>query len=279
MTNDFGRNWPGGQEDASQGGQGHDSAGAWNGYPGQQHGGYGYGEGGAPSGNEAAGWESANNPYYGQGQYGVQGQPKKAGAGLKILAVTLPILALAGGVVIGYVLFGDGVDAETVEVLESERDGLQQDLTDSQAQLQSRDADITSLEEQLEEAQTRSGGLDARATELDGRESDLDSREADLDQREADLDDREAGMNGGDSEPGATITEGVWTVGLDIEPGTYRVTEEIDSEQFCYWAIFESGTNQQDIITNSIPTGGYPQVTLEEGQDFESSDCGIWEQM
>lgn len=68
------------------------------------------------------------------------------------------------------------------------------------------------------------------------------------------------------------ITEGTWTVGTDIEPGTYKVTEPVTD---CYWSITTTGSNG-DIVDNDIVTGGLPQVTLSEGTDFTSNRCGTW---
>lgn len=74
-----------------------------------------------------------------------------------------------------------------------------------------------------------------------------------------------------------TIDEGVWTVGLDISPGTYRVAAPVEDD--CYWAITKSGSNGEDIISNHIVSGGRPTVVLKRGQDFESSRCGTWEKV
>ncbi|MBM9433993.1 hypothetical protein [Flaviflexus equikiangi] len=120
--------------------------------------------------------------------------------------------------------------------------------------------------------QRQSGDLADQETELEAREGELDARETALDERETAIDAAEPA-------PVPVINEGVWSVGLDIEPGTYRLAEEIGPDRFYYWAIYETGTTQQEIVTNGIPTGGRPQVTLAEGQDFETSDCGSWEQM
>ncbi len=73
--------------------------------------------------------------------------------------------------------------------------------------------------------------------------------------------------------PKTAISDGVWTVGVDIAPGTYRVIEAVVSE--CYWAIYQSGTNQEEIVANAIVEGGRPTVTLRKGQDFETG-CGDW---
>jgi hypothetical protein len=71
-----------------------------------------------------------------------------------------------------------------------------------------------------------------------------------------------------------TITEGVWVVGTDVQPGHYRTTAAVSGG--CYWMITKSGTNGSDIIQNGLPTGGYPTVTLSAGQDFTTQDCGSW---
>ncbi|GAA0921100.1 hypothetical protein Vau01_009690 [Virgisporangium aurantiacum] len=71
---------------------------------------------------------------------------------------------------------------------------------------------------------------------------------------------------------GATIEEGTYSVGVDIQPGTYRA---IGAGSDCYWAITKSGTNGSDIIDNHIG-GGNLTVTLKAGQDFTSQRCGTW---
>jgi hypothetical protein len=104
--------------------------------------------------------------------------------------------------------------------------------------------------------------------------AELTERAAELDEREADLDAREDALDGAEAEQAAnTVSDGIWTVGVDIEPGTYRAT---DVGEDCYWGIYKSGTNGDEIINNDIPGGGNPTVTLSEGQDFESARCGEW---
>lgn len=72
-----------------------------------------------------------------------------------------------------------------------------------------------------------------------------------------------------------SITDGTWTVGTDVQPGTYRTSAAVSSGA-CYWEITKSGTNGEDIIQNDIVQGGYPTVTLSVGQDFKTQDCGTW---
>lgn len=79
-----------------------------------------------------------------------------------------------------------------------------------------------------------------------------------------------------DDGPQDTISEGSWTVGRDIKPGTYTTIETVGDS--CYWKISTSGSNGDDIIANDIVTGGRPTVTLSEGHDFQTSRCGTWQQ-
>ncbi|MFS8521229.1 MAG: hypothetical protein FWJ87_07620 [Micromonosporaceae bacterium] len=102
----------------------------------------------------------------------------------------------------------------------------------------------------------------------------LEERAAELEAWEAELDAREQALTAAEEEKARnTVTDGIWTVGVDIEPGTYRAT---DVSPDCYWAILVSGTNGEDIVANDLPGGGNPTVTLQEGQDFETHDCGEW---
>jgi hypothetical protein len=101
------------------------------------------------------------------------------------------------------------------------------------------------------------------------------SQKAALDQREAAVAARESAVSAVEQQVAArSVGEGIWTVGVDIEPGTYRTSEPVGSD--CYWSITRSGTNGDDIIQNDIPGGGIPTVTLKEGQDFTNRRCGTF---
>jgi Flp pilus assembly protein TadG len=89
------------------------------------------------------------------------------------------------------------------------------------------------------------------------------------------LAEREAAVTATEQQVAAnTINEGTWTVGVDVEPGTYRTKDPVSGT--CYWAIFQSGTNKDNIVQNDIVKGGSPTVTISAGQDFETSRCGSW---
>ena len=133
------------------------------------------------------------------------------------------------------------------------------------------------------------GAVDAAVDRADEAEAEAARQVADLDEREGALDERQAEVEGHEADVAAreaavTATEdaiaasqiqiGTWTVGVDIQPGTYRTAEPVTST--CYWGIYRSGTNKADIIDNDIVEGGHPTVALSEGQDFENG-CGVWD--
>ncbi len=67
-------------------------------------------------------------------------------------------------------------------------------------------------------------------------------------------------------------SDGVWQVGKDIDAGTYRATSEVGSH--CYWSVTVSGSD--DIVQNDIPGGGYPQVSVSDGQQLKLQNCGTF---
>ena len=69
-----------------------------------------------------------------------------------------------------------------------------------------------------------------------------------------------------------SISDGVWQVGKDIDAGTYRATSEVGSH--CYWSVTVSGSD--DIVQNDIPGGGYPQVSVSDGQQLKLQNCGTF---
>lgn len=71
----------------------------------------------------------------------------------------------------------------------------------------------------------------------------------------------------------------MWTVGVDIPVGTYKVIEPIKGDELCYWSITRTGTNGNDIVSNDLPSGGRPQVVLKKGQDFSTQGCGTWQKI
>jgi hypothetical protein len=132
------------------------------------------------------------------------------------------------------------------------------------------------LQAELEEAQDRigkavEGEREARRAAAEARNETL-ALEADLGQREAEVAAREQAVAAAEQRIAAnSIGVGFWTVGVDVEPGSYRTSEPVTRQ--CYWAIYRSGTNGSDIVDNAIVDGGFPTVQLSAGQDFENDGC------
>jgi hypothetical protein len=85
---------------------------------------------------------------------------------------------------------------------------------------------------------------------------------------------------GGEPAPTAapTFGDGIWVVGEDIQPGTYR--SDVPAGELCYWERLSGfgGDILEDVITNDLVEG--PQQAIVEIQEsdagFNSDDCGTW---
>ena len=168
----------------------------------------------------------------------------------------IPAAALLIGVGIGGAAGGtDPTQSEEYQALEQR---MEEEGDDAQRR-------ITALSDQSREAQSAA----REAQEANAQ------RAAELDERERALKAREDAVTATEERIAATsIGHGVWTVGVDVEPGTYRTAQALTG--YCYWGIYRSGTNGSDIVDNDGPEGGYPTVTLSVGQDFENSGCGTF---
>lgn len=67
-----------------------------------------------------------------------------------------------------------------------------------------------------------------------------------------------------------SVSDGVWQVGKDIDAGTYRANDSVTDR--CYWEISVG----DDVVRNDVPGGGYPQVTVSDGQQFKLQNCGTF---
>lgn len=139
---------------------------------------------------------------------------------------------------------------DAVEDVSAQRDHLQENQSQVEAEAQRREDAVEQREEALEEQEAR----------LEKRERDVRKREKAVTEQER-IQERN------------TITEGTWTVGVDVRPGTYRAKEPVNGD--CYWEI-TSDANGGNIVANDIVTGGRPTVTLARGQFFTTNRCGDW---
>jgi hypothetical protein len=71
---------------------------------------------------------------------------------------------------------------------------------------------------------------------------------------------------------GGISEDGVYLVGVDIKPGTYRNGNEAD----CYWARLKNTDGDLDgIIANG--NGGNQVITIKKtDKAFETRYCGAW---
>ncbi len=169
-------------------------------------------------------------------------------------------VAAAACLLVGLGIGGSGsgsVTATKYNAVVSERDALTSKLDGLSAQVNDAKAAAQKAESTL---------ADQKAA--------LDSRSAALDTRQAALETREAAVGATEKAVAASsIGLGTWTVGVDVQPGTYRAAEAVTSS--CYWGIYRSGSNGGDIIQNDVVQGGFPTVTLKDGQDFKNG-CGVF---
>lgn len=162
------------------------------------------------------------------------------------------VVALIAGVGIGA-----GGEAEPEIVTETETITEEVEIEVEPADLEERREAVAAAEEEN----------DALGEELAQRTSDLDTREEELDQREESISASETEI-----EENTIPGSGVYRVGEDIQPGTYR--SEADS---CYWARLAGFSGSLgDIIANDNVSGTAYVTIAPSDAAFETSRCGDW---
>lgn len=150
--------------------------------------------------------------------------------------------------VIGFIA-GIAGSASERESLQNRLDAANKEITDYAAK---HDALVASGERALERVKADARANRIRANELDARAAKIKAAETTIKQN--------------------TIEDGIWQIGVDFDPGTYRSTA-----QDCYWEILSS----PDGSFNSLQSNGLganQTVTLSEGW-FSSEDCGPWQKV
>lgn len=207
------------------------------------------------------------------------------GGGKLVGFITLAIIAavlLGGGIWIGKASTNPTSSDEYVALdATAEKAALDRDTFERE-----RDTVSQKLEAVESGVKAREDAADAKVAALDGREKSVKNAEAAMKakegesakkiaEREAAIKKREDAVTGAEKVKAEnTVGDGTWTVGVDIAPGTYRSNADVGTT--CYWGIYTSGSNGDDIINNDIPGGGRPSVALSAGQDFNSTRCGTW---
>lgn len=189
-----------------------------------------------------------------------------------ILGGLVALALVAGGMGIGTTL-PDPTASDAYRELDSQKSSVQSQRDDLRGDYEALTGEYDAVSAEYE---TLRDGIKAREEKVAAREADADKASADAKAAEAAVKKREEAVTVAEQTKAAnTIGDGTWTVGTDIEAGTYRSTENVGSS--CYWGIYQSGTNGADIVENDIPGGGRPVVALSPGQDFNSTRCGSWE--
>jgi regulator of replication initiation timing len=136
--------------------------------------------------------------------------------------------------------------------------------------------EVARLEDELAEAEERYDALAAHADALAEENADLRTENAELRTAPEAQPTEEATEEPPDepAEPqtgASTIEDGIWQVGTDVRPGTYRAPGGAN----CYWARLRSA-NTSNIIVNGF--GGKNQAVelTAEGEWFETDGCGTW---
>ena len=142
-------------------------------------------------------------------------------------------------------------------------------------QLAEANKNTSSLRERVLEAQERAE--EARTDAEDSRlatELEFAEKEADLEERTAALDAREGEITAAEEAKAANeFSSGTMIVGKNVTAGSYATTVNSGS---CYY-VWKDGTGADaNIIDNNIVESGPANVTLEDGQVFESRGCGTW---
>ncbi|OMH36876.1 hypothetical protein [Tersicoccus sp. Bi-70] len=186
------------------------------------------------------------------------------------------LLGLTAGLIGGAGIGVAGADPTTTEQYQ----GLARDKQGVEAE---RDQARTERDQVRSDYETVNNDYLFLKNGIEGREDDVTKREAAVTQAEgkvktdaAAVKKREDAVTKTEQTKAAnTVSDGAWTVGTDIEPGTYRATAAVDST--CYWEITATGSNGENILQNDLPGGGRPSVALAVGQDFQTQRCGSWE--
>ena len=189
----------------------------------------------------------------------------------KILGTVGAALLLFGlGAIVGA---GSEIDTTSLDQVNAEVERLG---NDNEALSAGLDEVTAERDEVVEILAGVTGQSDEIAAEQARRTKDLDTRETELAELEQDLRDRETAIVGEEARiaAGTIPGDGIWTVGDEIEPGTYKSQ---GPGQTCYWARL-SGLSGEfgDIITNDLGSAKTIVEISSSDVAFETTGCGEW---
>lgn len=127
----------------------------------------------------------------------------------------------------------------------------------------------------LEESEERIAQLEAQLEQWKSRDDALTEAESALEDREAEVAAREEAVGAVEAEIAANTIpgSGIYLVGVDIQPGTYR---SVDNSG-CYWARLSGLGGSLDEIRANANVDGQAVVEIRSNDvAFETSRCTDW---
>ena len=186
------------------------------------------------------------------------------------------VLGLAAAGLVLAVLLGVLLTNQSAEVsaLEAEVDQQQAEVADWKNRLTEAEKQNESLSAEVGKIDRREMDLRKQEEELEVREEEAAEKEAELAALEEKLAERESAVSGAEAKVAKnSFGSGMYLVGSDIQPGTYRS----GGGDFCYWErLSGTGGSFSEIIANDISDG--PSIVTISPTDvaFDSSGCGTW---
>lgn len=115
------------------------------------------------------------------------------------------------------------------------------------------------------------GSLPAREEAVEKAEAAVEKAAAGVTKAEAAVTKREKAVQAAENriEQGTIPGDGVFQVGIDMKPGTYRM-----AGASCYWSINGDANGNNIIANNNVE--GPALVEVQSGQFFETSRCDEW---
>lgn len=188
------------------------------------------------------------------------------------------------GVLVAGLVFAAVANSQATE-WQGKVDALEGDLADELAAHGVTADDLAVASEKVATSDERIEEADARADEAEQALADaqagLDEREAGFVEREATVAQREADVQAREDAVSATeqlvkdnsFSDGIWKVGAEIAPGTYRNS----GGSFCHWARLSGFSGDLgDILANDLPSGSALVTIRPSDLGFETNGCGTW---
>ncbi|MFT8787278.1 MAG: hypothetical protein ABF806_01800 [Bifidobacterium psychraerophilum] len=170
-----------------------------------------------------------------------------------IIALVVTLAAISGAYSIGR---NQSIEANVA----AQAAAKHTEFTKISNEVKDKHSDLDAANRTIAEADTTKAGIADLQKQHDDLERQVKDKQSELDGLTQKV----------DAAKKASISDGTWQVGTDIDPGTYRANSEVPSD--CYWEVL-SGDN---IVKNDLPGGGFPQTTVSAGQQLKLSSCGTW---